>query len=190
MEKKISVKEYAQIHGLSCNAVKSLINSGKFKTAEDVSGPDSIRRKYIISKDEPLPDKTCEMCGCVLGKPPIKAKYCARCKSERRRVYYNNHKEEIAVKRRDYNRTYREGHKEEIAAKRRDYYEKHKEELTAKSRAYFEEHKEEKALKNRDYSRAYYQSHKEEIAARKHAYYINRKKEIKSKKEGPSPRDI
>lgn len=89
---------------------------------------------------------------------------CKECYSKRNKQYYEENKEEIAERRKEYNKQYYEEHKEEHAEYMKKYGKEyrieHKEEIAEYKKQYYEEHKEEKA----EYQKQYYEEHKEEIA--------------------------
>ena len=73
-------------------------------------------------------------------------------------------------------RYYRE-HKEEIAVKRKQYYLEHREELLARNHEYYRLNREKRLAHDRDY----YRNHREELLAKKKEYYYNNQKKRAAK---------
>ena len=92
-----------------------------------------------------------------------------------RKVYYDNHTEEILSK----NKKYRDVHKDEIAITKKNYYENNKEEILSKHKKYYEIHKEEIAITQKKYN----EIHKEEILSKMKIYRDTHKEEINKKKK-------
>lgn len=128
---------------------------------------------------------------CKKCKSEIDRKYreehAEQCK-ERRKRYYEEHKEQHAA----YSKAYREFHQEEIIERRHKYYTENKEQILAKNHAYradnldkirgrtrqyYLEHREEKLAKDK----AYREANKERVNERARKYY-HENKEIMAKK--------
>jgi len=95
-------------------------------------------------------------------------------KKEKKREYYEKHKEERNAK----GREWYQKNKEEQNAKAREYHHKHKEERNAKRREYYEKHKEEHSAKNREWR----EKNKEELKVKKREWNEKNKQEISAKR--------
>ena len=55
-------------------------------------------------------------------------------KKEARKAYYEQHKEKLLAKRREYGKGYRAEHKEELAEKKKEYAKKNKEKIKCRQK--------------------------------------------------------
>lgn len=87
---------------------------------------------------------------------------------EVKKLYYQAHKEELYIKRYEYQVNYRREHREEIAAKNKKYAEENREKVKAKQREWMAKNPERiKAQKA-----AWAEAHKEEQKEKKRQYYL------------------
>jgi hypothetical protein len=90
-------------------------------------------------------------------------------------VYYQNNKESIKEK----NKQYREENLEKCREQSRNYYQNNKDYLLEYQREYIESHKDER----KEYNKKYYEEHEEELSNYHKEYYQEHKEEIKAYKD-------
>ena len=115
-------------------------------------------------------------------------------KKEVREAYYEQHKEKLLAKYREYGKGYRAEHKEELAEKNKQYALDNKEKVKAKQLEWTQANKEHIAEYKRQWweknkesekakSKTYYEKHREEIIERSKAYAKANKEKIAAYKK-------
>jgi hypothetical protein len=113
--------------------------------------------------------KYCDTTKSIEGFPKTGAK-CKACRSEWAKQYYEDNKDYILQR----NREYDKDHAEEISEYKKQYREENKEHISEREKQYRQEHKEERTA----YEKQYREEHKEEMAEYQHQYYEENKEEI------------
>lgn len=125
---------------------------------------------------------------------PYNARICSKCKTILIACEINFKKTKkgkygLASQCKKCEKQYREEHKEEIANKKKQYYENNKDKVSKYNKQYREEHKEEKKERNKqyyennkdkakEYNKQYYENNKEYYAEYGKQYYKNNKDKI------------